>query len=137
MGNLLRILSLCLLVFGSVASVACGGDDTPAPAAMPPDDEDAGGNECIDNDRDGYGRRCSKGSDCDDNDPNKTDECRRCALPNENCPCKPGTEQQRCDPPPQKVDGGTLVCSEGTRYCREGYWSSCEVIIQYVRFVPD
>lgn len=129
--RLVSVLSLLLLSFA-----ACGGDDKPGPSVVTDDDEDAGAEVCIDNDHDGYGRHCGRGSDCNDNDPNITDECRRCAQVNENCPCKPGSPQQRCDPPPQKVDGGQLVCSEGTRYCREGYWSACEIIGDYV-FVAD
>jgi hypothetical protein len=30
------------------------------------------------------------------------------------------------------VDGGILVCAEGSRYCRDSYWSDCETIGEYV-----
>jgi hypothetical protein len=92
--------------------------------------------ECVDEDGDGFGLYCDKGSDCDDGDPSVTDECRRCKQPKLNCPCKPGTMPMKCDPPDMHVEGGTLVCSEGTRYCRDGFYSDCEIIGQYV-FVPD
>jgi hypothetical protein len=114
--------------------VSCGDDEAPPKKAV---HRDAGDEyACVDEDGDGFGQYCDRGSDCDDEDPNVTDECRRCRLPTLNCPCKPGTEPTKCNPPDIHVEGGTLVCSEGTRYCRDGFYSDCEVIGQYV-LVPD
>jgi hypothetical protein len=120
------------------STAACGGDDAKPPAAVKPSDEDDGGMDdaCIDADGDGYGKNCTKGKDCDDTDPKVTDQCRRCLVVAKDCPCKPGTTRLRCDPPVKHVAGGLLVCSEGTRYCRDGYWGDCETIGEYL-FVPD
>ena len=96
----------------------------------------------MDEDGDGFGQNCKLGKDCDDTDPNVTDECRRCVMPNLGCPCTPGTMGMRCDPKYMKkttMNGqtGTLVCSEGTRYCRDGVYSDCEVLLQYAMFIAD
>lgn len=116
-----------------LAAVGCGADTRPTgPSVIPNDDEDSGTDSCIDRDRDGYGRNCDKGKDCNDEDANITDECRRCLVVTKDCPCKPGTVAQRCVPPVIEVDGGILVCAEGSRYCRDGYWSDCETIGEYV-----
>jgi hypothetical protein len=32
----------------------------------------------------------------------------------------------------QELEGGDVLCSEGTRHCRGGVWSSCEDVHQYV-----
>jgi hypothetical protein len=123
------------LVFGlCLAAVGCSADaKRPVGPSVPYDgDEDAGPVTCIDRDRDGFGRNCDKGKDCDDEDPFVTDECRRCLTALKDCPCKPGTPAQRCVPPVKRVDGGVLVCAEGTRYCRDSYWGDCETIGEYV-----
>ena len=116
------------------AAVGCGGNTTHAPGTTVPtnNDDDGGAEECIDHYHDGYGRGCARGTDCDDNDPTITDQCRRCASPTKDCPCMPGTAAIRCDPPVQHVDGGILVCSEGSRYCLDGYWGDCKTIGDYV-----
>lgn len=114
---------------------ACGDDDVPPTS---PTKRDSGGDdyECVDEDGDGFGKYCDEGPDCDDDDPEVTDECRKCARVREGCKCTPGTEPLKCDPPDIKTEGGILVCSEGTRYCRDGSWSDCEIIGDYV-FVPN
>lgn len=117
----------------------CGSGDLDVPGAVPPR-VDAGRMECIDDDGDGYGEGCGD-PDCDDADPEVTDLCFRCGrAPREDCPCEPGTAPETtCTPPPivGEQDGvvGSFVCSEGTRYCRDGLWSVCEAIGEYV-FVP-
>lgn len=137
MSGMCKIAGKCLILAFVAAAFSCsGGGDTAKYSGVPVGDDDAGSTECVDKDHDGYGRYCSAGSDCDDNDPDITDECRRCLAAAKDCPCKPGTAQTRCTPPVMHVDGGTLVCSEGTRYCRDGYWGDCETIGQYV-FVAD
>lgn len=128
--SLAVVLSLC------VGAWSCGDDEAPPKKTV---HRDSGPDEeyvCVDEDGDGFGQYCDKGTDCDDSDPNVTDLCRRCATAREGCPCKPGSEPTKCDPPDIEVEGGTLVCSEGTRYCRDGFYSDCEIIGQYV-LVPS
>jgi hypothetical protein len=122
------LFALCL------AAVGCSASGNRPVANVPYDNDDAGEDEelCIDRDHDGFGRNCDKGKDCDDEDPNVTDECRRCLNVVKDCPCKMGTTALRCTPPTIQVEGGVLVCAEGTRYCRGGYWSDCETIGGYV-----
>ena len=124
-------LAVCVCFLGVLA---CGDDEVPPKTTKP--SKDAGAEKCVDNDGDGFGDFCDEGDDCDDDDPEVTDECIRCARVREGCKCEPGTEPLGCDPPDIKADGGILVCSEGTRYCRDGAWSACEVIGDYV-FVPN
>jgi hypothetical protein len=139
----MRIAVLCL---AALCLVGCGGDDDgngdDAPGLSP--DGGTGKRECTDEDGDGFGRYCSRGTDCDDDDPKMTDECVRCADPDEpakGCPCEPGTKYLTCDPEDKRIvkDGmaGTLVCSDGARYCRQGAWSDCEILLEYANFVPD
>ena len=122
-----------------IAAIGCSANNTrpTGPSVIPGDDDDAGSeNACIDRDGDGFGRNCNEGKDCDDDDADITDECRRCLSVVKDCPCKPGTGALRCVPPVMHVDGGILVCAEGSRYCRDGYWSDCETIGEYV-FQPN
>lgn len=121
-----------------IAAIGCSASARPTgPSVIPGDDDDAGSeNACIDRDGDGFGRNCDEGKDCNDDDPDITDECRRCLTVVKDCPCKPGTAALRCIPPVKQVDGGILVCAEGSRYCRDGYWSDCETIGEYV-FQPN
>jgi hypothetical protein len=130
--DVLAAFSFLLLL----SSAACGGGNSKP--SVPTGNYDDGGvdGECIDDDGDGFGRNCSAGRDCDDTDPQVTDECRRCTGVAKDCPCKPGTKTMSCTPPVMHVAGGTLVCKEGNRYCRDGYWSDCETIGQYI-FVAD
>jgi hypothetical protein len=130
----LRFARLAVCV-GLLGVWACGDDEAPPNTTKPT--RDAGDEfECVDKDSDGFGTYCDDGNDCDDDDPEVTDECIRCARVREGCKCEPGTEPLGCDPPDKKADGGILVCSEGTRYCRDGSWGICEVIGDYV-FVPN
>lgn len=135
MRGLLRVVGLVALF---IAAIGCGADKPRPPGSLIPiDDEDAGSpTACIDRDGDGFGRNCKKGKDCDDDDPEITDQCRRCITITKDCPCKPGTAALRCTPPVIEVEGGILVCEEGSRYCRDGYWSDCETIGEYV-FRPN
>jgi hypothetical protein len=113
---------------------ACSGAKHKTPPSVSTGDDDGGtDNACIDNDGDGYGENCALGTDCNDNDPTVTDQCRRCgAGVVKDCPCKPGTKTVSCTPPVVNVAGGVLVCHEGNRYCRDGYWGDCETIGGYV-----
>jgi hypothetical protein len=138
----MRVVGACWLICLGLLVAACGGQD----AKDPPGVSTGGGDEldaevevptCIDNDGDGYGKHCDLGADCDDGDPDATTECRRCGTtPTKDCPCKSGTRPLSCVPPTMQVEGGTLVCKEGSRYCRSGYWSDCESIGGYV-LVPN
>jgi hypothetical protein len=112
----------------------CGEEDVPIKRVPRPDAGDE--RECVDADGDGWGQYCELGVDCDDADPSITDECRRCRRRIEGCPCEPGSDWESCDPPDRRGDGGTFVCTEGTRYCRDGKWTECEVVGEYV-FQPD
>jgi hypothetical protein len=62
-------------------------------------------------------------------------------TPAPGCVCELGTSPMFCDPPDRRVTQGgvmgTLVCSEGTMYCRDAVWSECELLLQYAMFVPD
>ena len=133
--------ALCLLGVVLGWSVGCGGGHHGSAPSTVSTDDDGGASvihECEDADGDGFGRYCTAGADCDDSDPGVTDECKRCIQPSLNCPCEPGTAPMRCDPHyAKKVSGGMLICSEGTRYCRDGAYSDCEVLQQYVMFVSD
>lgn len=137
------VRALCLMAL-LVGLVGCGGDDDDDGSTMVPTgrpDSGSGSRRCVDNDDDGFGDFCSDGDDCDDDDPEVTDECRRCVVPNKGCPCEAGTKPMSCDPKDlrttQNGQTGVLVCSEGTRYCRDKKWSDCEILFQYATFVPD
>lgn len=128
---------LAVCVVGCSGIWSCGDDDEASAAPRPRRDAGEEDLVCVDADGDGFGKYCKRGADCDDDDPEYTDECRRCRIPTtKGCPCDAGTPPLECDPPDKQADGGTYVCAEGTRYCRDELWSDCEVIGQYV-FVPD
>jgi len=144
----MRARALCLVVL--MVGLGCGGDDDEGTGKVPSKRPDGGGGsrQCVDGDDDGFGDFCIDGDDCDDDDPEITDECTRCRVPSDHCPCEVGTKPMYCDPPDlettQGGQSGVLVCSEGTRYCRpdqddedEGRWSECEILFQYATFVPD
>jgi hypothetical protein len=115
----------------SAVLVACSDDDKAPPVE---DSElDAGTSECIDSDGDGFGKGCRRGSDCDDQNPDVTTGCYRCIHPEtEGCACQDGTVPAVCFLDSKKTDAGTTVCSEGTRYCRDGKWTGCESVRTYV-----
>jgi len=135
----MRVVAALLIVLG-LFTAACGGKDDPPPPSVstggPDVDATVEDVSCVDNDGDGFGAHCPLGADCDDEDPTSGNECRRCATPIKDCPCKSGTLPLSCIPPAKQVEGGTLICKEGSRYCRTGYWSDCESIGGYV-LVPN
>jgi hypothetical protein len=139
----MRISGLLLCVAWLV-SLGCGDEDDSPSGTISVGMEDAGAPQpCIDEDGDGYGAHCTRGDDCDDSDTSITDECVRCTkVVATGCPCEPGTKPMECDPKDVKTTNaegvrGTLVCSEGTRYCRDGFYSDCEALAQYTFFVAD
>lgn len=136
-----------LIWFGLVVmALGCGGDDAPPGNVSTGhnDHEDAGSTDtlCVDEDEDGYGVDCDLGADCDDTDPTQTNACFLCAQrPSKGCPCEPGTKPKSCDPEDVRTTRngvmGTLVCTEGYQYCRDGALSECEIIQMYAMFNPD
>lgn len=112
---------------------ACGSDSTPKTGPIFIDDggEEDAGTPCVDKDKDGFGKNCKKGKDCDDKNSKVTDECYRCASPEKGCPCEPGTQPILCELTPTESDGGQTICHEGTRYCRNGKWTGCESVRSY------
>ena len=87
---------------------------------------------CTDRDGDGYGQNCAYGRDCNDDDPNSTNECRDCVYPERGCSCNDGQAPISCFLPDKELEGGNVMCSEGSRYCRDGLWSGCEGVHEYV-----
>ena len=88
------------------------------------------GNTCIDRDFDGYGRGCSLGSDCDDMNAARTNNCAEVPSPDceatpeaTGCPCRVGAVEV-CVPDVQ-VDLGAGVCEPGLRDCLSGFWGLC------------
>lgn len=94
-------------------------------------------NVCIDADGDGHGLQCPAGPDCDDSDRTIFTGCARCDKPNEGCPCEPGSDGISCTVAPEVTSAGSLLCHEGTRYCRNGAWSACEGIASFTAPPPS
>jgi len=128
-------LSVFLSVF---LLVGCGGDDggSPPVSVDPGDDGGMDNDDCVDADGDGAGRRCAGGFDCNDDDPEITDDCVRCLEPAKNCPCEEGTEAMLCTPDnlgeQVEMNGQLLQCTEGQRFCQEAasvegtwVWTDC------------
>lgn len=53
-----------------------------------------------------------------------------CPRPAEGCPCG-GESPIRCYLDPEQNPDGSIMCREGTRYCRDGAWTACESIHEY------
>jgi hypothetical protein len=106
-----------------------GGTSTEQDAGAPLDAKDAAA--CQDSDGDGYGEGCERGGDCNDADQKIHSGCSECAYPEEGCGCGESSKPVSCYLTPSADDNGTLMCHEGTRYCREGQWSGCEAIVSY------
>ena len=113
---------------GAFCLVACAESGDPKLVSPGPSNE-AG--TCQDDDADGYGENCSRGGDCDDNDPRVHVGCFRCITPQDGCACDESSKPVSCYLTPTAEQDGTLMCHEGTRYCRSGQWSSCEGIVTY------
>jgi hypothetical protein len=91
----------------------------------------SGSGTCIvDEDGDGYGIGCTSGDDCNDGDASKHDGCNRCELPEQGCPCEPGTEPVQCMSQ-ALIDADTLLCKTGTRFCQDGAWSECLGVVSF------
>ena len=114
------------LLLVSMIFAACAPDD-PRPVAQR--STSAVGDEpvvvgCIDADGDGFGENCTRGRDCDEQDPAVTNECYRCSVPTEGCDCPDEQAPVACD-----VDTNAPVtddtCWVGQRTCVNGNWSRC------------
>ena len=78
---------------------------------------------CVDEDSDGYGENCSKGSDCDDANPNFTTYCPDCKKGN-----YPGCICSGKSAPCYSADSTTKgigQCKAGTQACKSGIWQTC------------
>ena len=85
---------------------------------------------CEDGDNDGFGPGCTRGADCDDEDPTRNVDCSGppvdCAatpfVPG--CPCLFGSRNECFDGPAEKA--GVGQCSLGVQYCTQGrQWDRC------------
>ncbi|HMI93059.1 MAG TPA: hypothetical protein VK509_16930, partial [Polyangiales bacterium] len=94
------------------------------------------GTVCVDEDRDGFGRNCAMGQDCDDRTAAITNQCLACAHNESGCACRSDQQPVACFLPDQSLDDGAVMCREGTRHCRGGKWSGCEDVHNYV-VTPD
>ena len=75
---------------------------------------------CIDRDGDGFGRGCSLGFDCDDNDPTVAAECGGLL---QRQPCE-GSDTRSCFLFDSFDDSG-YTCKQGTQSCESGLWTHC------------
>ena len=114
-----------MTVAGLMLAMGCGAQEEPQAEAVPVTQPLT----CSDRDGDGYGQGCDAGSDCDDDDPTENVECAAdCSQPAEGCPCEPGTHPVDCIP---DLEHDEVFCNEGTRYCRDGQWTTCMPIFQF------
>ena len=88
------------------------------------------GGDCIDGDSDGFGVNCERGPDCDENNPQRTDNCAVVPAPDcqtypvqPGCPCVSGAVSECYTADEETL--GVAACVAGTAYCRGGYWGPC------------
>lgn len=128
MEHTLSRISTLLFALALVSAAGCAGEEGPKPGVV----SDAS-YACTDEDMDGFGVGCLSGEDCDDTDSAITNQCRVCldSPIREGCACEPqmGVE---CVPPAIPHPEGLLICREGTRFCRDGVWTACEPLGEYV-----
>jgi streptogramin lyase len=85
--------------------------------------------ECEDQDGDGRGEGCERGSDCDDSDPELGASCEAdaatCAADPfaKGCACYAGVTQQCYSGP--AATAGLGECRWGQHFCPQGLWTSC------------
>lgn len=90
-----------------------------------------GGNEeCVDLDGDGFEAGCASGTDCDDTNPLRTDDCESVPPPDcdadpsaTGCPCIGGVTA--CYAGPEGTEG-VGRCAAGQAACVNGHWGLCE-----------
>ena len=95
-------IGIALLAFAWLMPAACGDDGASTPddggdseatdeadGGDTPDGPDGETTSCVDTDRDGYGRGCAAGPDCDDTDPAVYNMCSTCGgdYPPAGCVC--------------------------------------------------
>ncbi len=108
-----------LSVFGAsflLSSCSCGGKS-----------HEGDGDECVDNDGDGFGPGCFGAEDCDDTNPNRWDDCAECETnPTlQGCPCDGSEPTAECYSGAEETRGvGT--CRGGSTDCTDGFWGACE-----------
>ncbi len=105
--------------------IGCGADEHGGSA---PNADGGGSNafaDCVDRDRDGFGVGCASGPDCNDDDPSTTNECYRCATPDDGCPCTTEGTTVACGKIESKTADDRVVCMYGERLCKSGTWSAC------------
>ncbi|MCO4761558.1 MAG: hypothetical protein KC502_08650 [Myxococcales bacterium] len=111
---------------GAATSDASAGTDTVATGAdagAPPKDSGASGVSCVDKDKDGFGKGCPAGSDCDDNNPNFSTVCPDCSKQNHpGCPCNTGAANCYSGEPKWIGKG---ACQAGVQLCKAGFWGPC------------
>jgi Mg-chelatase subunit ChlD len=81
---------------------------------------------CVDADLDGFSANCTGTRDCDDNDPEITDECYECATPSEGCACDNEGELAECGHV-SSISGDIVSCVVGHRICTGGQWGACDI----------
>lgn len=120
-------LALLVMLWWSGCS---GASHTPPPAGWE--------NVCIDADGDGFGFQCEAGPDCDDTSAEQHEECETtCRAPRTGCACEATAAPVDCQLPYELSASGALLCSTGTRYCRDGSWSGCEGVKSFVVPPPN
>jgi hypothetical protein len=130
----MRLSSVTIICFLALSAALIGcvsgrGSERASPAEAP----EAGPYEdCVDEDGDGFGKGCPLGPDCDDHDPDIADECFVCAHPDEGCPCDPSEPPVSCFLEPTDLEDGGVMCHEGTRFCRDGFWTGCLNVHSYL-----
>jgi hypothetical protein len=133
MAHVHRRIATLFFAISLLAAAGCAEDEKRRPPVALPGDA---ATNCVDQDNDSYyavSPDCPGGDDCDDTNADVTSQCRTCLDDpiSEGCGCEPqmGVE---CVPPPKAHPEGLLVCREGTRYCRDGFWTECEPLGEYV-----
>lgn len=108
-------------------ALLAGCSEDPSPASL----DQSWSGVCIDLDGDGFGFQCGAGYDCDDHDGTLHRDC-GCKRPDQGCACDDGAAPVACQLPHSLDVTGALICSAGTRYCRDATWSACEGVASYL-----
>lgn len=125
------------IAFAALGCSASADDTTLTDVPRDGRDGDGGGEVvgCVDYDRDGYGRGCDLGPDCDDTDRTHHDDCADCPTTHApGCRCSSGESFDCYDGPP--LTEGVGVCVGGTRSCVAGIIAE-ECVGQVLPTTPD
>ncbi|MEZ4370684.1 MAG: VWA domain-containing protein [Polyangiaceae bacterium] len=122
------VMPLGLMAVGAtavlIAPAGCSGED---PLGAISNGGSGGGSSCDDADGDGFGDGCLSGRDCDDSDPNSTNECYYCDMPGRaGCPCPADSDGERaaCGKV-EAVINDQVACGFGESVCSNGEWGEC------------